>query len=40
MINNDLINAFLLNSTLINKYFLKSGDIEDNFKKYSFTNEL
>ncbi len=40
MIKNDLINAFLLNYSLINTNSLKSGDIKDNFKKYGFINEL
>ncbi len=40
MINYDLINAFLLNNSLINTNLLISGDIKDNFKKYGFINEL
>ncbi len=40
MINNDLVNAILLNYSWINTNLLKSGDIEDNFKKNVFINEL
>ncbi len=40
MINNDLNNAFLFNYSLLNTNLLKSGDIEDNFKKNGFINEL
>ncbi len=40
MIKNDINYAILLIYSLINTKLLKSGDIEDNFKKNGFIYEL